>query len=514
MNRQTTKKPAPQKKAPKKKATTSSQPFGRRLAVWIGAGALLIGGVSWAGVGCMNRNAEVSRSVTAEEAGRLAGMRAHNLALGTVAVLARMPEELGETEVSGWVDWTQPLVYAAIKPSAQPTYTGLVQAVPGLVATRPGDVAADPEKLPSDGWTVRRTAGGVPEGQDPDPLGRALDIVMSAVMVLGSDGPDDTSAFQERAVWLDESTIDGETVDVFRSPLVVGATPAPEASADGSEPPPATAPEAVFHVDRSGQLRRVQINPGGHGLATVDFLVEQKPDPEDARIPAIDLLGGPPVTPRKVTDAEAQVLAGLRPGNADTVSEVRLTLPVGDGELLNAVGWVDWRRPLAYLTVDNPGTESDGEMLALPGGIAWRPLPVDGKAAKPPLPAAADGWQTQPWTARIDGEAGASDMDLLLFKLLTMASGRPDDLASIKETASWLRESRLGKTHATTFELPMPGDQSAPSGQAPYRYWLDSDEHLRRVEMRTSQYGLGRADLKPTQLAWIDVPPAALVGLT
>ncbi|MBB6035656.1 hypothetical protein [Phytomonospora endophytica] len=512
MKRQLTKKPAPKKPAPKK--STSSQPFGRKVAVWIGAAALLVGGVSWAGVGCMNQSSEVSRSVSAEEAGRLANMRAHNLALGTVAILAKMPEELGETEISGWVDWTQPLVYAAIKPSAQPTYTGLVQAVPGLVATRAGDMAADPEKLPADGWTVRRTAGGVPEGEAADPLGQALDIVLSAVMVLGSDGPDDTSAFQERAVWLDESSIDGVTVDVFRSPLVVGTAPAPDPSADASQAPPAAAPEAMFHIDRSGQLRRVQINPGGHGLATVDLLVEQRPDPEDARIPAIDLLGGPPVTPRKVTDAEAQILAGLRPNNADTVSEVKLTLPVGDGELLSAVGWVDWRRPLAYLTVDNPGAEDDGEMFVLPGGVSWRPMPVEGKAKKPSLPAAPDGWQTQQWAARIDGETGASDLDLLLFKLLTMASGGPDDLAAIKDTASWLRESRLGKTHATTFELPMPGDQSAPSGQAPYRYWLDAEEHLRRVEMRTAQFGLGRADLKPTRIAWIDVPAAALVGLT
>ncbi|MEV0647186.1 hypothetical protein AB0I28_18150 [Phytomonospora sp. NPDC050363] len=512
MKRQTAKKPAPRTKT---KKAASSHPLGRKVAVWIGAGALVLGAFSWAGVGCLNKGSEVSRSVTAEEAGRLAGMRAHNLALGTVALLARMPEELGETEVSGWVDWTQPLLYAAIKPSAQPTYTGLVQAVPGLVATRPGDMAADPEKLPADNWSVRRTAGAAPAGEDPDPLGRALDIVMSAVMVLGSNGPDDVGAFQERAVWLDEGTIDGVAVDVFRAPLVVGQAPDPAESAEASAPPPASTPEAVFHVDHAGQLRRVQINPGGHGLATVDLLVEQRPDPEDARIPAIDLLGGPPVTPRKVTDAEAQVLAGLRNGNADTVSAVRLTLPVGDGELLNATGWVDWRQPLAYLTIDNPGTDSDGQMFVLPGGIAWRALPVEGKAKKPSMPAAADGWQTQQWGARIDEEGGASDLDLLMFKLLTLAAGGPDDLGSIKETASWLRESRLGKTHATTFEIPMAGDQTAPSGQAPYRYWLDSDERLRRVEMRTQQLGLGRADLTPvSDVPWIAVPPGALAGLT
>ncbi|GLZ78963.1 hypothetical protein Afil01_37700 [Actinorhabdospora filicis] len=482
----------------------------RRFVVWVGAIALILGGFSYVGVGCMNKDGGASRTVTADEAARLSGVRQKNLAMGTVAVLARMPKELGETEISGWVDWTQPLVYAAVKPSSQPTYTGLVQAVPGLVATRPGDHAADPATLPADGWSVRRTSVMESE-QSPDPTTRALDIVLSAMMVLAADRPDDQRALQEKALWLEEGTIDGVPVDVFRAPLAVG--PAPDPSSSASAAPAGAQPEAIMHVDREGRLRRLQVNPGGQGLATIDLLLEQRPDPAQARIPAIDLLGGPPVAPRKVTDAEATLLAGLRKENAGTVSTVDLTMPVADGEVLRAVGWVDWRRPLLYLTVDNPGEEQDGQMLVLPGGVGWRSAPVKGEAKRPPATPPAGGWRTQAWSERVDPNAGAGDMDLLLFKLMSLVSGRADDTAVVKEHASWLREARLGKLRATTFELPMSGDQAAPSGQAPFRYWVTNDKSLRRVEMRTRQYGLAHADLAPGTLGYLQIPSAVTAAL-
>lgn len=501
----TTTRTGPRKKAaPARKAApaTPRHPFTRRVMVWVGAIALLLGGFGYFGVGCMNKKGGASRSVTADEASRLSTMRQKGLELGTVAILARMPKELGETELSGWVDWTQPLVYAAVKPSAQPTYTGLVQAVPGLVATRQGDQPADPAKLPADGWTVRKTSV-IPSEQSPDPTTRALDIVLSAVMVLGAKVTDDLRTIQEKAVWLEDGSIDGVPVDVFRAPLAPGTAPEPAASA--TEAPATPQPEAIMHVDHEGRLRRLQINPGGQGMATIDLLLEQRPDPSQARLPAIDMLGGPPVTPRKVTESEATMLAALRHDNAGTVSTVDLTMPIADGETFHAVGWADWRRPLLYLTVDNPGTDADGQMFVLPGGIGWRAVPVKDEAKRPPATPASDGWRTQTWSDRVDSEKGATDMDLMLFKLLSMSANAADDTSAVKQHASWLREALLGKLHATTYELPMSGDQTAPSGQAPYRYWI-ADKSLRRVEMRTRQFGLAHADLTPTTAGYFQVP--------
>ena len=320
--------------------------------VWLVC-AGLAAALAWTGVSCMSRTPDQPRPVTAVEAGRLAQIRATGADMGTTAMRLELPESMGAVGLDGYVDWTSPMVHATTRLDGEPT--GLIQAVPGLIAGHPAtDVDAMTEP-PADGWTVRRMQQS--QSADADPGQAAVDILLSAVLALGSSAPVDASFLTQTGVWLKEATVDGETVDVIRAPLLL------QPGTDDTEN--AESPEAVFWVDRDSQLRRLQADPAGNGLATIDLLLDQ---PEVPRLEPVAVLGGPAVEPRDLSAEEAERIADLRSTTSGRAARIDLRLPVGDDEILTARGWVDWRSAVAYLAVDAPGDNEDGLLFALGSG--------------------------------------------------------------------------------------------------------------------------------------------------
>lgn len=465
----------------------------RKVFAWVVCAAILAG-VGWTGASCL-RQTEDPRPMTTAEADRLSRVNVHNYRAGAVAFTATLPDSVGGG-LDGRIDWSQPVLHAAVTPEGDSTPQRLVQAVPGLVATRDGDTEAE-AATPRDGWSVRHMSRDNPAGKQA--LAATVDIIASALLTLRADGAADAKAIQSKGSWLRQGVIDGATVDVFRAPLLL------DAAGDEAR----KLPEAVFWVDADARLRRIQFDPGATSLATVDFLLSRK----DVEAPApIDMLGGAPIDPRKVTAAEADQLAGLRQRNSLGGATARVRLPVADGKIIEARGYVDWRIPMAYLAVDAPGRKNDGLLIVLPSGAATRSQKVNGK---PPLTPDDTDWKAQKWSQRTTEDGKASELDTLLFKVLSMSTGTVDDVKTVKKKASWLREDSLGDTTTDVFEYPITGDAKAKArGQAPFRYWVGTkDDALHRIEMRTGKLGMALVDLEPAdEPAAVVIPPSVVAG--
>lgn len=468
----------------------------RRMLAWVVCAAV-IAGVGWTGASCLRQQADDPRPMTDAEAQRLSRVNVNNYKAGAVPFTADLPDSAGGGGFDGQIDWSQPVMHAEVAKEGKSTPHTLVQAVPGLVASRKGTTRAD-APVPEDDWTVRHM--GQENRRGDDPQAATVDIIASAVLTLRSGRAADSQILKAKGSWLRQGVIDGATVDVFRAPLLLDAA----ASGDGQK-----LPEAVFWVDGESRLRRIQFNPGATSLATVDFLLSKK---DVAKVHPVDLLGGAPIDPRKVTKAEAENLAGLRQRNSLGGADAEITLPVADGKLIRAKGYVDWRAPMAYLAVDAPGKKNDGLLFVLPSGAATLRTEVDGK---PPLQPQANGWKAQAWSERSE-DGKPSDIDALLFKVLSMANPQIDNATVVKDKAAWLREDKLGSTATEVYEYPIPGDPDTDEpGQAAFRYWIGAkDDALHRIEMRTRKLGMAHVDLKPTdQPAAVVVPAPVAAGL-
>jgi len=475
--------------------TTRRQKFDK-LMVWLVV-AGLVAGLGWGAVGCLNNlPAEEARPVSAEEAGRLARVKTTAAEAGTVAMRLDLPESLGDAGLEGYVDLSTPIVHAATRDGSETT--GLVQAIPGLIASHAKATEADPSQSPDNGWTVRRMQAS--EDPDVDPGQAVTDILLSAVLALGTTSPVDANFLEDQGVWLREAIVDGATVDVIRAPLLLQAN-----TGEGDQA--VASPDAMFWVDHDSRLRRLQVDPAGSGLATVDLLLDQ---PEAPSIEPVDVLGGSLVEPRDLTDEEATRLAGLRHSNSQRAAEVDLALPVGDDALITAKGWVDWRSAVVYLAVDAPGEDNDGLLFVLPSGAATLSTEVDGL---PPQTPPQEGWTAQRWDDRVDsGEAG--DIDTLLYKLLSMAALEPDAVDQIAETSAWLREDTIADTTVDVVEFGAAGEAETEPGTAAFRYWLDQDEPLlHRIQLLTNGFGYGRLDLAAAEPPIINIPYGIVTAL-
>ncbi|HEY3009006.1 MAG TPA: hypothetical protein VGJ63_13225 [Micromonosporaceae bacterium] len=222
----------------------------------------------------------------------------------------------------------------------------------------------------------------------------------------------------------------------------------------------------------------------------------------------------PPAKPaagRPLSAEEAERLAAMRLRNyQDGVVGVRATIgqPGRESQL---AGWVDWRRPLAYLTVTGA---SDMLVQAIPGLIAMRqgrpaggatPTPggatsapeVSAAAQDPPAKPPADRWRLSPI---VPGRQGATALDSFVGLLFTIASTTPDAADALAHSDSrWLRRDLAGGVPVDVLlgpavppsARPAASPAAAPSTTAGTSlaamggavvYWLDNDTKLRRFE--------------------------------
>jgi hypothetical protein len=501
-----------------------------------------------------------TRPLSVAEAERLASMRLHNWRDGTAALRATIGTGGAEIDLSGWVDWRRPLVYLTVTgPGAAAVTgpgTGLLQAVPGVVALRtapapavtgtdpaattdppaPTDPpaatapaattspaatrAVDPQPLPparppGDGWRVRRMAPGSGGG----PTG-SIDALLALLFTISSDRADAATALRDSpARWLRRDRTAGYEVDVLLGPAVppASAPPTPAGGPTGARPDPATSLAAMggavrYWLDGQARLHRLEalLAPGTPVVLDLERGAAGAPR-------AIDLLGGDAVDPRRVTRAEAEALSALRQRNqAAGGAEVSLTLPTEDGGMLRAAGWVDWNHTVAYLAVHDLDRSGDGRLARADGaGVAIRPSApphrdgADAPPVLPPLPPPAGDWRFWPWAQRGD-ERGGFDLDLLVNEVLALSGWQRDEPAALRERAVWLRRDAIGEVPVAVYELPRAAEEDARPGTARMRYWVDGTGALLRLEIRTRSGGLGRLDLAPGPVPYL--PPVINPG--
>lgn len=443
------------------------------------------------------------RPLSAAEARRLAVMRVTNHRDGRAGLTATLGGPGSTSRLTGSVDWSRSLVYLTVSGTTGAVPDGLLQAVPGVVATRSarpagapvGPAVSDrpgpPPLPPPDGWRIRRLAVASPT---------PLDSLVSLLFRMAADRPDPVRTEGPQAArWVAHGDDGG--VDVVLAPAPAATGPA----ASGGD---TSGAQVRYWLDDNARLHRVEALLAGGVPAVVNFDRTSRPE-----IVAIDALGGPPVHPRAVTNAEADRLSGMRPaGRASGGATVTLTVPTMPAADVRGAGWVDWRRGVAYLRLtglDRP----DGVSLMRADDRAVAIRPMTDRAARPgptvarsttpavscppPLPPPrGTGWVVTPWRHRGD-ELGAFDLDLLVGEAL--AAGRPghDDPGELRASAVWLRADTVGGRRVSVFEMPKPAEADEPPGRARLRYWVDRTGLLRRLELRTRTGAFAHLDLRP-----------------
>ncbi|GIF67960.1 hypothetical protein Ais01nite_59950 [Asanoa ishikariensis] len=517
--------------------TLSRRPAERRrivalvalVCVSLGSLAGLIGGL----VSCAPNNAATqSRPLSAAEAQRLSEMRVTNYRDERSGVNAIWGEGDTQVRVAGWVDWKRALAYLRVGGPGAGDQRGLLQAVPGVVATRPATpaeaaaeaeaprpsdatkpappVAEPPADPPADGWQLR---SWTPSGKSATPL----DTFLSLVFVVANPKPDHADLLAKSdARWTGTDRIGGTTVDVLLGPAVPPqplptATPSAKApaktTASGSPSPSATVsptpsrtapPTALdelggalrYWLDPTAKLRRFEALLPGNISARVDLDRTNRTE-----VNAVASFGGRTITPRAPSKTEAALLAKMRQRNHDrngakfTVDVP--TLPVAN---LRGSGWLDWNNTVAYVAVHDVRKPTDVAFLrADTAGVAFQTK--TGKAIEePPVPAPDTGWTFQAWAQRADARGGL-DIDLLLGEALAVAAPTQDSASFFEEHASFLRKDTVDGVKVTVFEIAKPAEQgNIGRGQARMRYWLDKTGAIQRLEARTRAGTYGQID--------------------
>lgn len=449
-----------------------------------------------------------ARPLSVAEASRLAGMRLANYTDGGAGLRATIGRPGRELRLAGWIDWRRPLAYLRITGGTgdRQGATGdagdrLVQAVPGVIATRSGDPGGSgprtpPVVPPADGWAVRTMSL-------ESPAAAPLDAFALLLFTIASDRPDAADALvRSDARWMRRDQTGGVPVDVLLGPAVppTGPTATPDAT---------TTPGPAYRsLDRMGGAVRYWLDHRSRvhhleALLAADLPVRIDLLRADRRPPAaIAALGGHPISPRAVSHQEARRLSGLRLRNhAAGGGRVTVTLPTGDGGTVGGTGWVDWRGTVAYLRLTGPHDRAPAQLLRADRlGVATRRAPRaprQGAAAGPPLPP-PDGpsWRLSRWSSRGD-EQGTYDLELLLNELLSVAAPGRDPVRPLRAHAVRLRTDRLADGLVAVYEMPKRAERGEPAGRARLRYWVAQDGVLRRLELRTRGGAFAQLDIEP-----------------
>ncbi|MGW2714696.1 hypothetical protein ACWC4J_37910 [Streptomyces sp. NPDC001356] len=156
------------------------------------------------------------RSLTTEEASRLAITRFRNYQARGRAVTITVPGTAGGLTVTGSVDYRRKVGYGVVHGTGRDrSGDGLIQWTPTSVHVRPMPHAPAhaPSSPPRSGWYDRPLLSS----------GSALDTSLSITLGLGGDRPDNAQLLpQNGAAWWGREQVDGRRVDVMTGPSAPG----------------------------------------------------------------------------------------------------------------------------------------------------------------------------------------------------------------------------------------------------------------------------------------------------
>ncbi|WP_407567083.1 hypothetical protein [Polymorphospora sp. A560] len=247
----------------------------RRIVALVALGCIAIGsaaGLATGLVSCAPTAQPQARPLSTAEAQRLATMRMTNFQQARVGVRATIGDPGAEVRLIGRVDWSRALAYLSVSGPGAGERRGLLQAMPGVLATRSADTAPDgtappagtgavgtvgptgtagssvaaapPDVPPTDGWRVERFTASGPEAGP-------VESFLALLFAIAHDRADAADLIEHsEARWLGRDRAGGATVDVLLGPAVPPqprATPTATASPATTRPPtpPAAGPSAA-----------------------------------------------------------------------------------------------------------------------------------------------------------------------------------------------------------------------------------------------------------------------------
>ena len=192
------------------------------------------------------------RTVTSDEANRLAIMRFRNYEAHGRAVTITVPGTSGGLIVTGSVDYKGKLGYGVVHGTGRDTSSdGLIEWSATSVFVHPmaNAPAHAPASPPRSGWYSRPLQSS----------GSALDTTLAIALSLGSDRPDNAELLpQNGAAWWGRDEVDGHQVDVMTGPT--------------SRDRPGTAGNVRYWVGSDGTMYRVRVSVSSESQPVViDF---------------------------------------------------------------------------------------------------------------------------------------------------------------------------------------------------------------------------------------------------
>ncbi|WAP60886.1 hypothetical protein [Streptomyces sp. S465] len=180
------------------------------------------------------------KTLTSDQANRLAVTRFRNYQAGGRAVTINVPGTAGGLTVTGSIDYRGRAGYGAVHGTGRDTSSdGLIEWTATTVSVHPmaNTPAKAPARPPESGWYSR-------------PLqryGSSLDSSLAIALKLGSDRPDNAELLpQNGAAWVGEDRVDGHRVDIMTGPSARATS--------------GTAPDDVrYWIGSDGTMYRVRV---------------------------------------------------------------------------------------------------------------------------------------------------------------------------------------------------------------------------------------------------------------
>lgn len=202
--------------------------------------------------------------------------------------------------------------------------------------------------------------------------------------------------------------------------------------------------------------------------------------------------------PRPLTAEESTRLAlsGYRAYEAD-VRSVEGVVASGDATV-QIVGWID--------TVDHRAYAMIRGADVTPFLASWTTSEIaarDFDGAGPPLPIPTDGWTAFPL------DPDQSHLAAAQVLLVSLSDTRPENAQLLRQNgATRYRRDRVGDTPVDVMSGPVPDGATASS----FRYWVDDDGVLHRLEARLDGERWSTFDFVDTPDVDLGTPPIAPAG--
>ncbi|WP_159621115.1 hypothetical protein [Ruania rhizosphaerae] len=193
--------------------------------------------------------------------------------------------------------------------------------------------------------------------------------------------------------------------------------------------------------------------------------------------------------PRPLTSEELDRLAVSRFVLYQTET-VEVQATVSGQQPVTFNGWVDVADGLGYGVVVTPNGGQGGAFLT-----AWTDQEVsaqDTSGTSAPLPPPESGWQTMPLDPDTSTLAAAQVL------LVSLAADRPENSQLLAQNgAQWLGAGTVDGVVVDIMSGPV--EPGASGGSSSFRYWIDDDGSLLRVEAMLDGVAWSTFDLTPAQ---------------